>query len=223
MSKVLTVVLAATLLVACGGEKTQVIDDANMEASGAQAGEESSELGMMATDATETELQGQVQVLGSVFQGLVGQHQAYAATTGSAARVSDLAMRTMADPVFDWDGGRMRILWEIDESGIDLSYDLDITFGESADGGQVLDGYYDFSYGIAAGIAATEYDVQVVYTALTTDAAGCAVSGELDVSYSFELGGVLGSIPGVGAAASSQSGRVKVIYAGCDNVTIEGS
>jgi hypothetical protein len=209
--------IVALGLVACGG-KTKEIDDPQMEAAGQQAGADSAELGKTPTDSSEGEIQAQVQLIGTSLQSLVSQHQAYAASDSTGALPTRTwAERAEGDPVVEWDGSHMVVQWSVDESGFEWVYDLDLTFAATSDGGQTIDGHYDFRYGISG----FEYDIKVDYNTLTIDGAGCLISGNLDITYSYSLTGILGSIPGAGATNSN--GRVIATYGGCDVVTIEGS
>jgi hypothetical protein len=64
----------------------------------------------------------------------------------------------------------------------------------------------------------------VSYEGLTTDDAGCAVGGALDLSYDYSVtvaGLDLGGLPGGGA--TDIRGRVRIEYNGCDDVTVLAS
>ena len=218
MTKLMCFGGVATLLVACG-PKTEEIDDPAMEATAANIGQESGELGELPAEASESEVQSQVQAVGGSIQGLVGQHQAYAATTGLTAPSADagLSEQDGGDPV-SWDGTTLNVDWSTGTDGFDYVYKVNLTFGDAADGGRTIDGTYEFKYDISG----SKYEINAKYLGVTTDSSGCAVGGsfEMDYKIGFDAGGLAG-VPGLDAA--NQDGAVVITYNACDDVVVAGS
>ncbi len=218
MNSKLIALFALPALVACGGG-TSEIDDPQMEATAAEVGSESAELATISVDATESEVQGQVRVVGSGIQGLVGQHQAYAATSIPSEDLSS-AMRIEGETV-QWDGERLVVNWTYDEAGFDFTYGIDLTITTHDDGGTTIDGRYDIDYTLAVAGTGTSYVVSAQYNSMKSNAEGCAVSGNLDITYDLDVTVAGLGIPG--SSGTSQSGHVIVEFLGCDNVVVSGS
>lgn len=214
-------VTVAALVAACGGGSVKEVDDPQLAASAKSAGEQSAAIAEIEVDNND-EVESAVQTLGGSFQAIVGQHQAsYAATRVAPA---SLASAFKQDSTVSWDGTKLTANISIDESGISLSYIVDLTYTASGDG-WVIDGTYDLSYDAASAGAGVLYDLSATYDAMTTDAAGCPVSGSLDVSYDYEittgLDGVLGAAVAAAAGATKWKGRILMTFNGCDDVTVE--
>lgn len=195
------------------------IDDPQMEATAKSIGDQSGSLANQPSDADESTMQGQAITLGSSFQGLVGQHQAYAATNGVVGLRRD-TLHAEGDPTYSWDGTNLVLRWEGADSGYSISYDLDLTIAAAGDG-KSIEGTYALDYSLDVGGVGYDYVIDVAYQAMTFDAAGCAVSGGIDLSYSIDLAVAGLDVPGFSSGATS--GRVVTAFDGCGVVTVSGS
>lgn len=207
------------LLAACGGA-TKEYDDPGIQSSSKAVGSSSTTLGEMDSGADDSTIQANTQAVGSNVQALVSQHQAVSATTSIPGIDLDTMQQEGTDTV-SWDGTHLIVNWSGDDLGFTIDYDVDMTFTSSAEGGQVIDGHYDLVYSADITGISYDYDIRVVYDAMTSDSAGCVVSGGFRVDYDISLAVGGATIPGF--TGSDQSGRVIVAFNGCDDVTVTGT
>lgn len=213
-------VLLSALTVGCAGGAVSEVEDPQLEASGKAAGQQSAAIGELPSDAIEDDITAAVQTLGSSFQAIQSQHQtAYASArlTPSAAA----ALTRAAPGEVLWDGTTLSMNWSLDESSVSLSYIVDLTFTSAGDG-FTIDGTYDLEYDASAAGTGVTYDLSVTYEGLTTDGSGCATGGALDLTYDYSVTAAGIDLPGF-AGATDLSGRVRVEYNGCDDVTVLAS
>lgn len=208
--------LALAFVVGCGG-KTEAIDDPQMQATAAQVGEQSAETAQMDPEADDSTIQGQITALGSSFQSIVGQHQAYAGTARAALPVGQAGPPNpdIAEGEVSWDGEHLLANWTYDQGGVALTYLVDLDF---TNGG--IDGGYYLEYVIGVAGVGTRYKIDVTYDNLTTDGGSCITGGVLTIEYdlSVDAGGLGGLAGGV-----DQSGTIIATYSGCNEVALEGA
>ncbi len=214
------------LVAACGGKSVSEVDDAELTANAQAAGEQSADIGELPEDASEDDVSSAVITLGTSFQAIQGRHQAnYAAGKRSSGPVSpDSLLAKAAEGEVLWDGTTLSMNYSADDSSTGaVTYVVDLTYTRSGDG-FVISGSYDLGLDASALGSGIVYDLSVTYEDLTTDGTGCPVGGALDLSYDYDVQVAGVAVPGVGAATgTSLSGRVRVEYNGCDDVTVFAS
>lgn len=218
-----TIIPLLIVVAACGG-KVKEIDSPEIESSSKQAATQSSDVGNMPAESDESTITANVQALGSSFQAIQTQHQAYAAASAARLAPSSTASLGKAEEgEVLWDGTNLSMNWSYDDgSSFAMTYLVELTFAAQAAGGYVIDGTYDLSYDASAFGSGIKYDINVIYNALTVDGDGCGISGSLDISYDYRVEALGIAIPGMGGA-TDLSGRVVTTFNGCDDVTVEGS
>ena len=212
--------LLAVGLLGCAPQ-TKEIDDPQLTASAVQLGAQTSEMSAMDAAADDSEVQGKVQSVGGSLQSIVSQHQATASGTGALSRASrgSQARATTADEPISWDGSELCVDIDLSSGGTSIQYHTVLDITQTPDG-NTIDGEYHLAYVVGTVGVGVDYSVDAIYNQLKTNAAGCAVSGSVEISYDYTTSTSIG-IPG--ANVGSQSGMVVVTYNGCDDVTVSGT
>ncbi|HMV68916.1 MAG TPA: hypothetical protein PKA64_18855 [Myxococcota bacterium] len=205
-------VLLVALLVGCG-PKTRDIDDPAMAETGAQMGEQSAEMATMEPEADDATIESSVQELGSTFQSMVSQHEAWSAA--STARALPGAQPPPPPEGVSWDGSHLQVNWSIDTSGVALTYVVDLTVTSLT-----IDGTYDLDYTVGVMGIGTKYSVHAVYDGVTTDGVSCVTGGSITITYDLkvEAGGL-----GLPTGNVNEGGTIVVAYSGCNEVQLSGT